>query len=408
VREVNLKHVWIVFAKEVRDIARDKRTLITNLVVPIILMPLLFSLMGGGMKKMEQDITENVTVALTQESNTEEIRSLVQQDIFANYPNIKLVDSFEDPMDAIRKDEVRFVLDIDKDYKNMLEEGKTFSINVLYDQSDTKSSGSFGILAEAINQYNQKIVRSRLKEMEIDPQILEPVKIEQSNAAEKDVGSNLMLMMILPMLASILIAVGGIPAATDLAAGEKERGTFEPLLTTQAGRMSILAGKYLTVTLFSVVSVVAQLIGVIIGSIISPGFLTMGVPDAELSISIPPAALALSILITITLGMVFSAIQLAISTYAKSFKEAQTYLSFLIFVAMVPGYATMMLQPDDLKLYMFLVPVLNAIASLKMVLGSVINYAYLGIALGTSAIYVIISLIFAASMFNKEKYLFRS
>jgi sodium transport system permease protein len=172
--------------------------------------------------------------------------------------------------------------------------------------------------------------------------------------------------------------------------------------------MSILTGKYLTVTLFSIVSVIAQLIGVVIGGMISPGFFTMGKAGAELSFSIPTAALALCILITITLGMVFSAIQLAISTYAKSFKEAQTYLSFLIFVAMVPGYATMMLQPDDLKLYMFFVPLLNAIASLKMVLGSVINYTYLGIALGTSAVYVILSLIFAASLFNKEKYLFRS
>jgi sodium transport system permease protein len=405
---VNIKHVWIVFAKEVKDIARDKRTLLTNLVIPIILMPVLFAVMGGGINKMEKDITENITVALTQESNTEEIRSLVEQDILAGFPNIKFVDSFENPTEAIRKDEVRFVLDVDKEYKNQLEQGVPFSINILYDQSDTKSSGSYGILAEAINQYNQKIVRGRLEELKIDPQILEPVRIVQSNAADKNTGGNLMLMMILPMLASILIAVGGIPAATDLAAGEKERGTFEPLLTTQAGRMSILTGKYLTVTLFSIVSVIAQLIGVVIGGMISPGFFTMGKAGAELSFSIPTAALALCILITITLGMVFSAIQLAISTYAKSFKEAQTYLSFLIFVAMVPGYATMMLQPDDLKLYMFFVPLLNAIASLKMVLGSVINYTYLGIALGTSAVYVILSLIFAASLFNKEKYLFRS
>ncbi|MBE3101401.1 MAG: ABC transporter permease [Firmicutes bacterium] len=251
-------------------------------------------------------------------------------------------------------------------------------------------------------------MRERLEALDIDIQVLEPVKIIQNNAAAENAGGNLMLMMILPMLVSILIAVGGIPAATDLIAGEKERATLEPLLTTQAGRMSILLGKYFTVTLFSIISVIAQFIGVIVGSIISPGFLTMGEAGASVSFYIPPVALILSILITITLGMVFAGLQLAISTYSKSFKEAQTYLSFLIFVAMVPAYATMMMQPDDVQLFMFFVPLLNAIASLKMILGNIINYAYLGIALGTSAIYVGISLIFAASLFNKEKMLFRS
>jgi len=405
---VNFKHVWITFTKEVKDISRDKRTLLTNLLVPIILMPVLFALMGGGMQKMEKDITENITVALSQESNTEEIRNMIEHDILAEYPNIKLVESPEDPIEAIRNDEMRFVLDVEKDYASRLEEGIPYSITVIYDQSDTKSSGSYGILAAAIDQYNQRIVQERLIELGINPQILEPVHLVQSNAADENSSGNLMLMMILPMLASILIAVGGIPAATDLVAGEKERGTFEPLLTTQAGRLSILLGKYMTVTLFSILSVIAQLIGVMIGGIISPGFLTMGEVGGDLSFSIPIPALVLTILITITLGMVFSAIQLAISTYAKSFKEAQTYLSFLIFVAMIPGYATMMMQPDDLKIYMFFVPLLNAIASLKMILGSTINYTFLGIALGTSAVYVILSLIFAASLFNKEKFLFRS
>jgi len=68
----------------------------------------------------------------------------------------------------------------------------------------------------------------------------------------------------------------------------------------------------------------------------------------------------------------------------------------------------MMMQPDDIRMYMFVVPLLNAIASLKMVLGNVINYANLGIALASSLVYVAISLCFAASLFNKEKVLFRS
>jgi sodium transport system permease protein len=404
---MNFKHIWIVFMKEVRDIARDKRTLITNLLIPIILMPLLFTIMGGGMEKMEEDI-ENISVALTAQSDTDEIRSLLENEIFAGYPNITLSGSVDDPKEAVRQKEVRFVLDVERDFAARLNEGTPYILTIHYDQSDTKSAGSYGILNQAIQDYSQKQVEKRLKDMNIDLQILKPVNIVPVNEADEKANGNFIMMMILPMLASILIAVGGIPAATDLVAGEKERATFEPLLTTQAGRMSILLGKYLTVTLFSFVSVISQLIGVAVGSIISPSFFTMADGGGELGIYMPAGALLLSILTIVALGMVFSAIQLAVSTYAKSFKEAQTYLSFLIFIAMIPGYATMMTQPDDLKLFMFFVPLLNAIASLKMSLGGMINYTYLGIGLGTSLIYVVLSLLLAAWMFNKEKYLFRS
>lgn len=405
---MSFKHVWIVFKKEVKDMIRDKRTLITNLVIPIVLMPLLFYFMGGGMEKMEQDI-ENITIALTAESSTEEIRSLLEGEVFADYPNISFNGTVEDPTKAIQNDEVRFVLEVEKDFASKLKDGTPYDISIHYDETDTKSISSFEILNQAIQKYGQKQVEQRLTDMNIDLQILQPVNIVPINQAAENAGGNFMLMMLIPMLASILIAVGGIPAATDLVAGEKERGTFEPLLTTQSGRMSILIGKYLTVTLFSFVSVIAQLFGVLIGGMLSPSFFTMSDPTGQFgAFSIPIGALLLTVLTLITLGMVFAAVELAISTYARSFKEAQTYLSFLTIVAMVPGYATMMMQPDDLTLTMFFVPLLNAIASLKMILGGMINYTYLGIALSTSLLYVAASLSVAAWMFNQEKYLFRS
>jgi sodium transport system permease protein len=404
---MNFRHVWIVFKKEVKDLARDRRTLFTNLLIPIVLMPLLFTFLGGGMEKMEEDI-ENISIALTAESDTAEIRELLEKQVFADFPNIQFKESVENPSEAILQKEVRFVLEVENDFADLLARGEPYTLTIHYDQSDTKAAGSMGILNQAIQSYSRQLVQQRLTDLNIDPQILEPVKVVQVNAAEENKGGNLMLMMMLPLIISILIAVGGIPAATDLVAGEKERATFEPLLTTQAGRLSILIGKYLTVALFSFVSIIAQLTGMTIGGIISPSFFTMADGGGSMSFFIPPGALLISILIIIALGMVFAAIQLAISTFARSFKEAQTYLSFLTFIAMVPGYATMMMQPEDLRPLMFFVPLLNAIASLKMSLGGVINYAYLGIGLATSVVYVILSLMLAAWMFNKEKYLFRN
>ncbi|WP_010245515.1 ABC transporter permease [Acetivibrio cellulolyticus] len=404
---MNLRHIWIVFTKEVKDIVRDRKTIITSIVVPMVIIPLLSMLAGGSVQNMQNDIAQNVTIALSQESNTKEIRDLVKNEIIADFPNISLID-VDDPVAAITDSKVRIVLDFEKDYKSKLEKSKPFVIKLIYDKSQTKSEGSIGIIAEAINAFNGRIVKDRLATVGIDDEILEPVKIEEDNIANEGKTSLSILSMILPIMLVILISAGGTAPATDLVAGEKERNTFEPLLTTKSSRSSLLIGKYLAITLFSFVSVITSIMGMALGLIIDPGSITMGTGTQISAFSIPGAAIALILLIATLMGMTFAGIQIALSTYAKSFREAQTYLSFLIIVAMIPGYATILMQPNEIPLYMFVVPVLNTISAFKMVLGLNINYTYLILALASSVVYVIISLKIALSLFKRENVLFRS
>ena len=404
---MNFRHIWIVFSKEAKDIVRDKKTIITSIIVPMVIIPLLSILAGGSVRNMQKDIEQNVTIALTRESNTTEIRELITRDIIAAFPNINLID-VEDPIEAINNSEVRIVLDVEKDYKEKLEQGKPFVIEIIYDKSQTKSVGSVSIISKAINEFNKRIVAERLEKMGIDDKILKPVKIEETNVANDEKTDLSMLMMILPVLLVILISAGGIAPATDLVAGEKERNTFEPLLTTKAERSSILIGKYLTVTLFSFVSVIASILGMVLGYFIDPKSMTLGTGAQFSGFSISGTALLMILIISILMGMTFAGIQIALSTYAKSFREAQTYLSFLIVITMIPSYATIFMQPNEIPLYMYVVPVLNTISAFKTVLGVNINYTYLAIALTSSSIYVIISLKIAISLFNREKVLFRS
>lgn len=403
---MNPRHVWIVFRKEVRDIIRDKKTLLTSILVPMIMIPALNLLVGGGAEKFQKNLSENIAIAISEASSTAETKALVQNEIIRDFPNIHLIEP-GDTAKAIKDGEVRVALNFEKDYAQKLKEGKPFSITLEYDKNSTKSEVGVDIVRNAIEKFNKKVVVSRITALGANPDILEPVRIEENSVVPEKQSGNMMLMMMLPMMMGILMVVGGIPAATDLVAGEKERNTFEPLLTTKPGRASILIGKYLTVTLFSFTSVVATMAGFVIGYLINPKSMSMGMESGG-GFAIPATALLLVILISITQGMTFAGIQIALSTYAKSFKEAQTYLSFLIFIAMVPSYATMFMQPSEVPLYMFLVPILNTISSFKIVLGGAINYASLALALISSLAYVAISLWLAASLFNKEKVLFRS
>lgn len=404
---MKLKHVMIVLRKEVKDLLRDRRTIISSILLPMILIPVINIVMGGGIQKFEKDMNENVMVALSRSSNSPEVRELVQEMILSKNPNIVLVDA-EDPVKALENNEIRCIIEIENSYAEKLEDGQPIQITLQYDESKTKSQAAADIVSRAIDKFSEEVVEERIAALGLDPDFLQPVQVERKNLAPNDMGNNMMLQMMLPFMISILVAVGGIPAATDLVAGEKERNTFEPLLTTMPDRGSLLLGKYLAVTLFSMVSLVAILVGLSIGYIINPNSLTIGIDTQLQGISLDPLAVVLALLITVALGMTFSGIQIALSTIAKSYKEAQTYLSFLMLAAMVPGYATMFMQASDLSPVMFVMPVMNTVAAFKMILGGSINYFNLVLALVTSIIFVILTLMFAASLFKKEKVMFRN
>ena len=377
----------------------------------MILIPLLIMLLGGGMKRMQTDVSGNAAVATTfalaKNSRTEDIKTLVCNEILKNYPNISLIDS-DEPLEALKSEKVRLVLEFEEDYAEKLKVKKPFSIKVMYDKSKAKSEGSVGVIMTAINDFNWRIVEERLEAIGQSSEMLEPVRVEQENVAEKKDVGNPVLAMLLPMMVSILMVSGGIPAATDLVAGEKERNTFEPLLTTKPDRVSILAGKYMTVVLFSFITLAAIAAGFAAGYLINPKALFLGFNEWEAGFNIPPLAIVLLAGVCMALSMTFAGIEITLSTYAKSFKEAQTYLSFLVFAVMIPAYATMFMQPDDISMYMFAIPVLNMICAFKMALGGIIDYMAFGIAAASSVLYVAAALVFAASLFGKEKVLFRS
>jgi len=403
---MNWKHVMIVFKKELKDIVRDRKTLFTSIILPIFLMPLLFLLIGGGTEKMSEEMTTDITVALTADSYSEAAQWFLKESLETQDEDITIIEPVADPWEAINSKQAKLVVSLDRDFKKRLEALEPFTLKVYYDGSLSRSGGAVGSLMSAIDKLNEGIAVKRLEAMGINPQILTPVLVETENISRTGDG-NILLMMVLPMLIAMLVAVGGIPAATDLVAGEKERMTFEPLLATRPSRMSILMGKYLTINLFSFASVIATLTGMLLAFFINPDALSMGMGEIG-GFNLDTGTVILCIAVTILLGMTFSGIQLAISTYARSFKEGQTYLSLLMFVVIIPAYATMMVMPNDIQLYMYLIPVLNTISAFKLVLGGLTNYTGLILAMVTSLVYVVLSLLTAAAMFRNEKYLFRS
>ncbi|MEN8904320.1 MAG: ABC transporter permease [Clostridiales bacterium] len=398
---MNLKHIKIILKKELTDFLRDKRTLFSSIFLPAIILIVLFYFLGNSSDNFENDMKENIKISLTKDSQTKESEDFLKEQ-FKDAKNIK-VKNFDDPNQALKDEKVNILIEIENDFTQKLDSTKPFKVKLLYDESKLKSSGSLNLVISILENSKKQIASERLVELEQNPDILDPFVIDQKDMSKENKSGSSVLTMIIPMLLTILLAQSGIAAATDLVAGEKERNTFESLLTTKASRLSILIGKYFTIIILSFLTVTSSLVAYVISFKMNPGML-----GSTESISLDPIAILLTILIMIALGCTFSGISITLSTYAKSFKEAQTYLGFLIIVSMIPAYATMFMQVSSIKVYMYFVPILNTIVSIKMALSSNINYLYLFFALISTLVYVVLTLTIAVKMFNKEKVLFRN
>jgi sodium transport system permease protein len=198
-----------------------------------------------------------------------------------------------------------------------------------------------------------------------------------------------------------------MPTAVDLFAGEKERRTFEPLLCTGARRTDILAGKLGAVTVMSMLGALASGAGMVVGYLVNPRAMTMGLDDVQ-GLAIPPGTLLFVLLIIAALAIFFSGLHILFSTYARSIKEASTYGSFVMIASYIPVFGTMMKLGGDFELWSAFVPVMNVTGCLKKVLAGINDPVYMTVTFGVTAVFVAVVLVLGRYMFNKENIMLRA
>lgn len=391
------KYMWIVLKKELKDTFRDKKTIISSILIPILIFPILALVIGSGSSDFIGEGNEAIDIAIVDEGESELYDYLDKNEMI----NILDVDDKDEALAGL---DVKAIVKIGKNFDKSIKDGESGDIEILYDQTSMKSDVASSKLNGIINGYSQSITLKRLSELGVDPEILKPINIQMKTVSveQEDDGMGLMILsMILPMLLAIWSAVGGLGAAVDLGAGEKERQTLEPLLTTKANRLSLLLGKYFAVVIAGLMGTIAALIGFGIASKIDPTFTGSG---AILTIE----SIIVIALLCLGLALIFGAIELAISFYARNFKEAQTYSAPITIIAMIPAYFTMYLDGKAIPDHYFHIPVVNVIAIIKQAIVSVFNIKDILIVSGWTVIYIVVALTFTVRMFRKESVIFRN
>jgi len=392
------KLISVILFKELKDMLRDKKTIIVSLLIPLLLMPSLSFIMGKASSSTEEDAKTNIKIVMVDKGDSSLGKVLKQDKAFK-------FQTFADGETAVKDGKALLFMEIPKDFDTNISKGDISNLKIFYDNTSQKSSIALSTVTEIIDNLSKQIVADRLTKKGIDTKILTPINITKSSLQkEENAGGQMLLGMLIPMFVLLYSATGTLAAATDLGAGEKERGTLEPLLTTKAGRHYILTGKLFAITIMGFIVSVCSMIGLIIAMKMPGGMFGNG----SSSISLSYGSIALIGVITIITTMFFGALELAVSIYARSFKEAQTYLVPFSIVPLFAAYGTMLMDAKNIPFLYFNIPMLNVSSVVKELASGIYNYGHIGITITWSVVYTIAAIFIARHMFNKESVIFRS
>ncbi len=398
---MNWQHVWIVFSTDFMNTLRDRRTWFAMIIVPLLLVPLLLiaapTAIEGQMRRLEANPPE---VAVLGSEHAPRLVAFLGRSI-----EIQLVES-EDPWTDLSEGNVKAVIEIEPDAQAIIARGETGRVVLHFDASDQVSEIARSRIQRILSIYSQSVVADRLEARGIAPEILVPLQTELRDVAPESANAGQFLAMIMPMMLAVWAALGGMYAAIDAVAGEKERGTLEPLLATPPSRGSLVFGKYLTVVLTSVIATLIALVAMYVSYLIKPTALGEGVTGA--SLALPVVNLAVALVVLVLLAAFFSAVQLALSAFARTFREAQSYLSPMSIAVVLPGIMTQVADPATVADWYYAVPILNTILLLKQVLLNAIDWNQFILTALSSLVIVVVALWYTAGLFRKEEVLFRT
>ncbi len=337
---------WIVFVKEVRENLRDRRALGMALLYGPLFGPVLFALLTTFIVGKQLDEAEKpLTLAVI---GVEQAPNLVA---FLRQQGVKLKAPPADPEAAIRAQTEAVVLSIPPGFGDDWLAGRPARVELLLDESRQQSRATITRVRNTLERYSGQIARLRLQLRGIDPQIAAPLLVAKRDfSTPQSRGATLLAM--LPYFLILCAFLGGMYLAIDTTAGERERASLEPLLINPVKPTQIMAGKLAATTLFALASVLSCVLAFKLGL----PYIRTDELGFELALS-PQATLTIMLLLA-PVALLAAAVQTIIASFARSFREAQTYLQFLMIVPAIPS-VLLLVNPIKPVAWMLATPLLS-------------------------------------------------
>jgi sodium transport system permease protein len=394
---MNLPRAITVFRKEIRDVIRDRRTIMVMIVLPIVLYPILMIAMSQIMIIQSRKLEEKPGRVVVQgESN-----SAMVMEHLKRIPALELVE-WADPFLALKNGDIQMIVDIPQDFDNILQIGQTAGLKIYYDRaSDHSRTIRHKVMAE-LDSLKTSLAQERLLTRGVDPDIIHPIEVESVNIASPGRMGAYAFGGAIAMLLTLMALIGAFYPAIDLTAGEKERGTLETLLVSPVSRLEIVLGKFLTVITISVITAFMNLFSMALT--IGYGIRLMS-ESVSIEFSVSPVILLLIFLLLLPVAVLFSSICLAVASFSRSFKEGQNLLTPIQMVAIMLGFVAI-IPGVEMTPAIAVIPVANVVLLIKEIL---LGQAQLGLSLlvfASIAVAAWIGVRWAVNQFQREDILF--
>jgi len=400
-----------VAAKEILSTLRDQRAILSNLLIPLLVLPVVMlglPLLLGGLFQHEQATVTAVGVQ-GQANLPPELASLLKAQNVGLQP-------VADPEAAVRDGTVSVAIRVPAGFAAAVASGSGADLTVYSKPGNMKSELNANKVRQAVQDYTGKLVGARLRAAGLDPAILQPVHVQTVNASSPAEKSSGQLSWLIPFFIAIWTLTGGQMTAIDATAGEKERGTLEALLVTPVRRTEVVIGKFLATATFGLSAAAMAIVGYVVGGAIVRAALhaqiagqASGIVQAMGgSLDISPASVLLLLVSAVLLAGTIAALLLGITMFARSFKEAQSYVAPLSILLILPAVG---LQFKDLLGFgkgVYMVPVFNALVLMDDIVKGTANAGAVLTTWLTLLVVIALLLRFAYRNFQREAVIFRA
>jgi sodium transport system permease protein len=389
-----LQRIRVVFAKEVSDNMRDRRALSSALLYPLIgpvLIVLMMTMMGRQISEQRESVLQLPVVG------GENAPALIE---FLEQQGVEIQDPPDDPEAAVKAGDLDVVLVIPDDYAELFGAGRSASVQVVVDESRTASDVPVSRTKRMLERYSGQIAALRLIARGVSPEVVRPMQVQTLDVAtpQSQAASFLGLM---PYFLIFSVFIGGMYLAIDSTAGERERGSLEPLLMNPVARGELVIGKLSAVMVFTFIAVglTVAAFGVVLNVIPSEELL-----GAQMSLSVWALLAVLAIVLPIM--PLAASLQIIVASFARSFKEAQNYLSLMPLLPALPGLF-LMFMPAKPQLWTMLVPTFSQqLLIIQIMRGEAVRPEYIALSIVATLLAAGVAVAVAIRLYQGERIIF--
>jgi sodium transport system permease protein len=388
-----MKGAWTVFVKELRDAVRDRRSWVIALTLAMLAGPVVFVLMSNFISGLEERVAER-EVVIAEAGRAPTLVGYLQR------AGAKVVDAPADYPERLRSGALgNAVILPPQDFEDRLTRGETVDIEVFYDESHDKAQPVVRTAMRLVESFNRELGSQRLLARGVSPQLLAAVQLEAVNLASTQ-ARGAQLLFIVPWAALIVAVFGALSVAIDVTAGERERGSLEPLLANPVDAAALVTGKWAVVMVYSTVIVVLTMLGFMA----SMRFVNNETLSALMQLQWREVALFAVVLLPFAALM--AALNMLAATFGRSFKEAQTYVSYIAMAAQFSALVPVFLTVRDAAWQLLVPSVAQLTVLMKVLRGEPVTATHLLLPAAVCAVVTLACLWLQARLLRRESIVF--